>query len=128
MFAVDAPIECAMYAVEKNLLRTKGWTRFRKYAKQNGLLKETDEHNGDENNNWLNNWLVTCITICTFAVACVAIYNIPFTRNTCNSDITNTLYDIILYEACGKKLRSSCFQINSGQTSAIIPISPYDRE
>ena len=53
MFAVDAPIECAMYAVEKNLLGTKGWTRFQKYAKRNGLLEETDEHNGDENNNWL---------------------------------------------------------------------------
>ena len=53
MFAVDAPIECTMYAIEKNLLETKGWTQFQKYAKQNGLLKETDVHNGDENNNWL---------------------------------------------------------------------------
>ncbi len=38
-FAKDAPVECALYTKENNLLETVGWKRFKPIARREGLLQ-----------------------------------------------------------------------------------------
>ena len=38
-FAEDAPVECALYAKEKNLLKKDGWKRFNRIIEREGLLE-----------------------------------------------------------------------------------------